>query len=177
MSKVFYQVGLVAGGLAAGVLWASLFSLLPPWDGPNSGLSTIIVVACLAVAAAARDMGFISYPLPERRRQVPQSILWAPRSSGSLQFGFELGTGMRTYLPGSAPVLALAMALVIDVPFLWVLAGYVGFGAGRGFVLIERRLATSGDMWDRKVRESRRAVLVASSLFVGIVGVTNVIAG
>lgn len=89
-----------------------------------------------------RDLDMVELPLPQNRRQVPQSVFYRGIAHASARFGFELGTGVRTYVPTSAPY-ALASAIVLlDLGTgLATLAG-LGFGLGRGMTLA---------MWPRRV--------------------------
>lgn len=75
---------------------------------------------------------------------------------GSFEFGFELGTGVRTYVTSSLPyALVLAVTFVSDLPSA-LLAG-VGFGLGRLVMTVtavrfddHREGWTSwSDSWDR----------------------------
>jgi hypothetical protein len=53
-----------------------------------------------------------------------------------MQFGFEMGTGARTYVPTSAPyILALAIFLLGPAIGTAIVAG-IGFGIGRSAVLM-----------------------------------------
>jgi hypothetical protein len=52
--------------------------------------------------------------------------------AGVFQFGFELGTGVRTYLPTAAPHVLALLLLLGTVSLPESLAAGVGFGVGRG---------------------------------------------
>ncbi|MEU5882349.1 hypothetical protein [Spirillospora sp. NPDC047279] len=94
---------------------------------------TVRAAAILVVAAAgaARELGLVTIPLPQNARQIPQEVLRVRLRRGAAQFGFELGTGVRTYVSASSPyVLALALLLSHQGPAATILTG-TAFGAGR----------------------------------------------
>jgi hypothetical protein len=114
------------------------------------GAELVAVVAAVAgalpqalVPAVARDVGFgllalpvllrecrlLRFRVPENGRLVPEGVQHL-RRWGALQFGFEMGTGMRTFSPSALPHLVLAaVVLVVPFPAAFVLAA--GFAAGR----------------------------------------------
>ena len=92
--------------------------------------------------------------LPQARRLVPQTILRTSRVAGPLQFGFEMGTGVRTFMPSALPFALVSLLLFqAESLLLCALAG-VAFGLGRALV----RPARSRDplQWDRRLRGARR---------------------
>ncbi|MFG3662283.1 hypothetical protein [Streptomyces sp. NPDC047706] len=139
-----FSGGLLAGGtLTAGVLWL-LSGLFTP--APAAGRQGLIVV--VALVAALRDAGRLPLRLPQNARQIPQDVLRRHLVRGAARFGFELGTGVRTYLSASAPY-AMAVAVLLSggshVP---ALAAGLGFGAGRALTPALRRLSGNGEHWD-----------------------------
>jgi hypothetical protein len=71
---------------------------------------------------------------------------------GAAQFGFELGTGVRTYVSASAPyVLAVAVLLAGQHLGIAILAG-LGFGAGRAATPLVRYAARAVAAWDVLLR-------------------------
>ncbi|MET9594589.1 hypothetical protein ABZY45_27245 [Streptomyces sp. NPDC006516] len=159
-----FTCGLLAGGvLTAGVLWllSGLFTPLPA--GVRQGL--IVAVALLAVL---RDAGTLSLRLPQNARQIPQDVLRRHLVRGALQFGFELGTGVRTYVSASAPyAMAVAVLLSGGSPAPALAAG-LGFGAGRALTPALRRLSGNGERWDDLLAGRLRGVtLVCSVLIAG----------
>lgn len=145
-------VGLLLGAvLSATVLW--LFSgLLSPV--PAELRYGMLVVA--ALVALLRDAGVLRFPMPQNARQIPQDVLQRDLVRGTLQFGFELGTGVRTYVSASAPyVIALGVLLAGDGLVTAVAAG-IGFALGRALSPVAR--LASGDVraWD--VRLTHRLV-------------------
>lgn len=94
---------------------------------PELVLRGLFGVAALAVLG--REAGLWHFRVPENRRLVPERVQHL-REWGALQFGFEMGTGMRTYSPSALPHLCVAaVVLVLPFPGAFVLAA--GFAAGR----------------------------------------------
>ncbi|MFC4912754.1 hypothetical protein [Actinomadura gamaensis] len=122
-----FSLGLVLGGtLSAGVIWLASGLAAPVPAAVRAGL-----VVALAAVAAAREAGLVRLPLPQNARQIPQEVLMHRLRTGSLQFGFEMGTGVRTYVSASSPyVLALGLLLAHLGAPATLLAG-ASFGAGR----------------------------------------------
>ncbi|MBW8482178.1 hypothetical protein [Actinomadura parmotrematis] len=133
-----FTLGLLFGGtLSATVLWL-LSGLAEPLP---SGARAWLVVA-VAVLGALREFGLVRLPLPQNARQIPQEVLQTRLRRGTLQFGFELGTGVRTYVSASTPyVLALGLLLSHQGPLPSLLAG-LAFGAGRA-------LSAALTLWSR----------------------------
>jgi hypothetical protein len=87
------------------------------------------VFGAAALVVLARELGLVRLRVPENARLVPEDVQHRAHW-GALQFGFEMGTGMRTYSPSALPHLALA-AVVLVVPFPVAFALASGFAAGR----------------------------------------------
>ena len=83
----------------------------------------------LAAVVLARELGPLRFRLPQNPRLVPERVVRLGEL-GALQFGFELGTGMRTYSPSALPHLALAGVLLV-VPFWGAPVLAAGFALGR----------------------------------------------
>ena len=105
-------------GAAGGIV-----SLVPA--APRIWLATTTLAVMLGFELAGRPLN-----LPQNRRLVPQDVIRRADVEGPLQFGFEMGTGMRTYSPSALPHLALA-AVVLVVPLPVAPAVAAGFAAGR----------------------------------------------
>ena len=80
--------------LSALVLWVVSGLAAPAPETVRS-----VVVVALAVTGVLRDAGLVRFPLPQNARQVPREVLTDNVARGSLRFGFEMGTGVRTSLP------------------------------------------------------------------------------
>ncbi|MDN5931845.1 MAG: hypothetical protein L0I24_12420 [Pseudonocardia sp.] len=122
----YFGAGLLLGaalvGFVAGVVGAIPQALVPApvrW----------VLVGVAAVAVVLRECGVWQFRVPENARLVPEDVQHL-REWGALQFGFEMGTGMRTYSPSALPHLVL-LAVVLVVPFPAAFAVAAGFAAGR----------------------------------------------
>ncbi|GAA3850738.1 hypothetical protein [Streptomyces sedi] len=104
-----------------------------------------------ALLAVARDAGLLPrLRLPQNARQVPQDVLQRDLARGALQFGFEMGTGVRTYVSASLPyALALAVLLANDAGVA-LLAG-LGFALGRAATPTLRFASGTGEEWDDRL--------------------------
>ncbi|MQA26892.1 MAG: hypothetical protein GEU94_15850, partial [Micromonosporaceae bacterium] len=89
----------------------------------------VAAVAGLAVFVVAGEFGLHRVSLPHRRKQVPTSVINQGSRFGALQFGYEMGTGMRTHMPSNLPYIALVSTLLITT---WPQALLVGLGFGLG---------------------------------------------
>lgn len=144
--------------LSAAVLWllSGLTAPVPAgwrWAG-------VLLVAALGLL---RQLGLIRIPLPQNGRQVPQDVLQRHLLLGSLRFGIELGTGVRTFVSASAPyVLAAGLLLVGHDLRVAVLAG-LGFGAGRAATPLLRHLSRADARWDADLHDRLRIITVGSS--------------
>lgn len=98
----------------------------------------------------ARDAGLISLRLPQNARQVPQDVLQRDLVRGALQFGFELGTGVRTYVSASLPYVAAIAVLLAGEMDVALLAG-VGFALGRAATPALRFASRAGEDWDDRL--------------------------
>jgi hypothetical protein len=149
--------GLLCGGLLSAValyLLSGLFAPLPAaWRR-----GTVVLVALLGLL---RELGVVPVRLPQNTRQVPQQVLQRNPVRGALQFGFELGTGVRTYLSASAPyVLAAAILLAAQPLHVAALAG-LGFGSGRATTTLLFTASRSGSEWTARL-QSRISVITAT---------------
>ncbi|GAA2639029.1 hypothetical protein SMC26_40755 [Actinomadura fulvescens] len=141
-----FNLGLVLGGLlSASVLWL-VSGLTDPV--PETGRIGVALVA--AGAGLLRDFGVVTLPLPQHARQIPQEVLLRKPLRGALQFGFELGTGVRTYISSTSPyVLAIAL-FFISPGFVPVALAGLGFGIGRG-------ATAAAQYWSRDPEWNKRA--------------------
>ena len=122
----FFGTGLLFGAVLVGSI-AGVVGALPQVLVPAPAREMLF--GLLAVPVLLRECGLLRFRVPENGRLVPEDVQHL-RRWGALQFGFEMGTGMRTFSPSALPHLALAAAvLVIPFPAVFVLAA--GFAAGR----------------------------------------------
>lgn len=139
-----FLAALVVGGVfTTSLLWAgSGLSRVLSLDWRGSIFTFALAVAIL------RDLRILRFPLPQSQRQVPRSVFRKGSTIAAAQFGFELGTGLRTYLPSTQPhLLALGVWLLASGYLEALLAG-LGFGLGRGLMVLGRYVTRSCDDWD-----------------------------
>jgi hypothetical protein len=106
------------------------------------------VVVAAAAVGVLRDVGVVRFPLPQNARQVPQIVLTRDVARGALQFGFEMGTGVRTYVSATVPYV-LVVALLLTAPDLvTAVATGAGFGVGRALTPTARHASRDGETWD-----------------------------
>lgn len=141
-----FSTGLVLGALlSATVLWLASGLAAPLPADWRAGAT-----AALGLLAVARDAGVLRLRLPQNARQVPQDVLQRHLARGALQFGFEMGTGVRTYVSASLPyALALGVLLANDAGVA-LLAG-VGFALGRAATPVLRFASGTGEEWDDRL--------------------------
>lgn len=104
-----------------------------------------------------RELGVLRFAVPERRRLVPEHVTTRGPVVGPIQFGFEMGTGMRTYSPSALPhLLLLAVLLVLTPP--WAFLAALGLAAGRWVMAgISNAYADDGS-WSDRWAEHRRVL-------------------
>ena len=161
-----FVVGLLGGSLlTATVLW--VFSGLAEPLPVAARDAAVLGVAALAVL---RDGGVLRVPLPQNPRQVPQEVLLRSWHRGALRFGFELGTGVRTFLSASAPY-AVAAALLLGGPSLVgaALPAGLGFGAGRALAPLLRRASGDGVAWDNWLAARSRLLRIGCAVAVAVI--------
>jgi hypothetical protein len=104
------------------------------------------VVAVVAAILLLREIGVFRFSIPQNARLVPQFVTRVP-FWGALQFGAEMGTGMRTYSPTGLPhIVAVAVLLLASWPEA-ALAG-TGFAVGRAVMLVTFLVASDKDAAD-----------------------------
>ncbi len=138
-----FTLGLLLGGsLSATVLW-----LLSGLGAPLPSAVRVAAIIAVAALGVAREAGWVRLRLPQNARQIPQDVLQRRIRRGAAQFGFELGTGVRTYVSASAPyVVALGLVLAHQDAATTILTG-TGFGLGRA-ATATLRYASRHDGWD-----------------------------
>jgi hypothetical protein len=123
----YFGIGLWVGATTvaavAAILGGIVQSILPP-------IFRWVPFFIVVLAVFARELGVASFPIPENKRLVPESVTYRGAEAGGFQFGFEMGTGMRTYSPSALPHLVLA-GIFLVVPFGGALLAAAGFALGR----------------------------------------------
>jgi hypothetical protein len=76
------------------------------------------------------------FTLPESRRQIPAEVFGASVVRGAYRFGFELGTGVRTYVSSAAPYILLLTVMLAHITLVNAVLVGLGFGLGRALPLM-----------------------------------------
>lgn len=114
------------------------------------------LIVAVALLGLLRETGAVRFWLPQNSRQISREVL----RRSALQFGFELGTGVRTYLSSTAPYV-VAVALVLAAPDLWIaLLTGAGFGLGRAATPLTRFISGAGDAWDARLNARLRIITI-----------------
>ncbi len=139
------------------------------------GVARVAIVAALALFVIAGEFGLHSLVLPHRKEQVPNSVIDRGSRVGALQFGYEMGTGMRTHMPSNLPYLALAAALLIAG---WPQAVQIGlgFGLGRAWMALGRD-RSDVDWWDDGWRRHARTLIRVLTMTAAMLLTALVLAG
>jgi hypothetical protein len=107
------------------------------------------LVVAVGLFALAGECGLHHIVLPHRKAQVPSAVVGAGGDAGALQFGFEMGCGLRTHMPSNLPYLPLVAVLLVGSWVAALLAG-LGFGLGRAAMALGRHHSRDATWWDRQ---------------------------
>lgn len=164
-----FNAGLLLGGtLSATVLWL-VSGLAAPLPATIRG----ILVVAVAALGMAREAGWLSVPMPQNARQIPQDVLQRHVRLGALQFGFELGTGVRTYVSASAPYVVAIGLVLSHQSILATMAVGAAFGLGRA-TTATIRLISRGEQWDDR-RLTRMTILTNGIAIAVLIALTVLI--
>ena len=170
----WFVLGAVAGGATLGLLAAVGATLMSLVD--LSLAVTLAIAAVLAITASAMDLG-IRTEMPHHRRQVDEVWLDQYRSwVYGLGFGWQIGSGVATYIMTAAVYLTLALAALTADPAV-ALGICVLFGLTRGLaIFLGVRLTTPDRLrsfhrrFDRTGPAVRRAVIGLQMLMAVVAG-------
>src|ERR1700754_1961455 len=159
-SRWWFSAGLLAGGLTSAVVAAALgFVLLRPWLPVSVGAGLVAAVYLLVVL---NEVGVVRLSLPQNGRQVPESIGDDGARYGALHFGFEMGTGVRTYMTTGLPH-ALVVAILLASTWPVALLAGLGFGAGRAWMTLARHGYRDDQGWDQHLARHDRSVRILTT--------------
>jgi hypothetical protein len=145
------------------VLVGSLLRPTLPW------WARLGLVGLLAVVVLGNETRLWRVPLPQNGRQVPSSVIFDGGRLGAVRFGFEMGTGLRTFMTSSLPHLAaLTIALYAQWPYA-LLTG-AAFGAGRAVMPLVRMASGDSPRWDARLLDHEWALRLLG-LFAGLASV------
>lgn len=169
----WYIAGAVVGGAMLGGVMAACAAAVSSL-GASSG-TLLGIAACLAVVGGAVDSGVLGFAPPFFKRQVNEYWLGRYRSwvyGGG--FGWQIGTGMTTYIMTAAVFLTIAFGALSAGPWAAFAIG-VGFGLARGLaVLLTARRHTTAELFDLHRRfdalgEPVRRAVIGVQLAVAVV--------
>jgi len=159
-----YGVGAILGGVTTALVAVVVSGLA----SPVPTVWAMGLIAAFGIAATLRDMGVVSFSLPQNARQVPQEVFAFGHSRGAFQFGYEMGTGVRTYVTSTAPfVVLLGVILLVDGALVAVVAGF-GFGLGRAMMPLARYISEQRHPWDLRLKSHLRWIVPASTFVCSI---------
>lgn len=127
------------GGTTSGALLTVMSAwVLGGFAAPLPSTARAILIAVGAVAVWLCERGPLSgkVSLPQNRRQIPSEVFGAGLVKGAFRFGFEMGTGVRTYMPSPAPYILLLTVLFGQLNLACALLVAVGFALGRAAPLM-----------------------------------------
>ena len=137
----------------------------------------LTAVACFVLIGG--ELFGRSLPLPQNHRQIPRHIATQDYRYGPLKFGFEMGTGVRTYLPSSVPhSAAVCLALLGSGDVTAAACLGAGFAAGRALLAHALVRQDASVAWWAALTTRARLVgtlcaLSASTCIAGLV-ITNI---
>jgi MFS family permease len=184
-TAAWFVLGAVLGGATLGVVASALAAAVGV-----TGLSTssaVAVAAVIAVVAVALDLGVLGRPMPHHRRQVDEAWLDQFRSwVYGAGFGWQIGTGLATYIMTAGVYLTLVLAALTGSPAT-AFAVAVLFGFVRGLAILlgarlddperlrafHRRFEAAGPAVRRAVIGLQMVVAVAAAI--GAWGVTGAV--
>ena len=160
------------GGTASGALVTVIAVwVLSGFLAPVPQRARLIILALGAVVVWLAKEGPLQsrIHLPEAKRQIPAEVFGHGLLKGAYRFGFELGTGVRTYLPSPAPYLVALLILLGNVTLGDALLVALGYGLGRAMPLMAQMTAAgrAGITARFLLGKVRSAPALASILVVG----------
>ncbi|HUH15038.1 MAG TPA: hypothetical protein VML35_04065 [Gaiellaceae bacterium] len=166
LALALFSLGALLSAAALGAVLGLLGTLLP------GGRAALAAVAVLALLAAAREAGLLPFPLPQARRQVPDSWRGSlPLPAWSFGYGAGLGAGIFTYQPVATFWVACAGAVAIGRPAVSA-ACFAFYGAGRALMAaLPSRAASPAGVVERLGRSTlalRRANAAALTALAGL---------
>ena len=166
MTALWYALGGVLGGVTLGAVMAGLAVLVGAIGLDLSASLAILAVAALVSAGSDARVG--GWQVPGSRSQVNELWLnWYRSWVYGLGFGWQIGTGVVTYLMTAGVYLLIVAGALTGNPLL-ALAGGVVFGAVRGIAVLAGAGLNSQarlNRFHRRFETLRRPVEVITILF------------
>jgi hypothetical protein len=144
-TATWFVVGATAGGCTVGGVMALLALAVRGVGLSPTGAGSLALVA--ALAAAWSDADVFGVHLPAHGRQVNER--WLDQYRGWVYgagFGWQIGTGLATYITTAAVYLMIVLGILTGDPILALTMG-AAFGVLRGLaVLLTRNLVQPSDL-------------------------------
>lgn len=135
IGRSYFVFGLLIGGVLTASLLSILGSAIFQWWVPPTSREFVLAGIVMMVTAASPWLLRMRYA--QNRRQVPEAVRNRGPRVGAFQFGFEMGTASRTFMPTTMPhVVLVGLLLVVSMPT--AVAVGIGFGLGRALVPLLR---------------------------------------
>lgn len=144
-----FLLGCLAGGALTGLVLGFISTALGLAPNVARSVMLILIIGGLILLTVAQ-LAYRWVSVPGRRYQLPVEVLGQDTGLASLQFGFELGLGFRTYVTTWAPY-TLSLLVIGSSSGLsgGILVG-AGFGFGRWLTPVLRLVVGAGT-WDSTV--------------------------
>ena len=128
----------LAGTTSGALLTTMVVWILSGFAEPLSAGPRVVLLVVGAVFIWLCKHGPLSryITLPETRRQIPAEVFGGSLTRGAYRFGFELGTGIRTYVPSAAPYILLLALMLANLTLTNAILVGLGFGVGRAVPLM-----------------------------------------
>lgn len=167
-ARAFFILGLLTGGLFVGIVLATANSILFAWWVPahlGPWIASVLFLLALLV-----DLRIVPLRVPQNARQVPEKVQLRGPRYGAWQFGFEMGTGLRTFMTSVLPH-AVALSALLFLPTTYALIAGLGFGVGRSAVPLARAIPGNDPDWTFAfdASASRVRTILGISLFVAAI--------
>lgn len=165
--STLYLAGLLAG--AASTASFVLIAVAVVHDIVPAPFWLILVLA-ISVVGLLGDANVIPRLLPSAKRLIPQWVA-ANGRIGIVQFGFEMGTGARTYSPTYLPHIVLLWSAVYSNSVVDCIAVSMGFALGRWipFIAVHGKEMSAQDRVERVLRQTPLHGLTIGCLAVAFV--------
>ncbi len=138
-----YVVGTTLGATLTVMITWVLSGFAAPL--PVYARAAMIAVGAIFIWLCERGPLSSRISLPQARRQIPAEVFGRGLARGAFRFGFELGTGVRTYIPSPAPYILFLTILFGHLTLASALCVAVGFGLGRAAPLMVQMSALNGE--------------------------------
>jgi MFS family permease len=165
-TAAWFVGGAVLGGACLGAVMAGLAAVVAGFS-PQPDVTALLALGA-GVVAAASDLHLGGFGLPVHHRQVNERWLDGYRSwVYGAGFGFQIGTGLLTYITTAAVYLTVVLGALSGRPLAAFVVGTL-FGLVRGLAVFGARRVTDTDGL-RRVHRRLAELAPASRLLVVVV--------